>query len=538
METCGSPQIGLYLFFASLHDKMIIQQACVSHPCVNEKSSLYLITFWTENSISRRISFRVPVKGVLLMKTIRVLLLAVFCMGLLAVAGTASADDMTWADLRQALATNGTITLENSVTASASDEALVVPEGVTVRLELNGQTISRGLTEVAEDGSVIIVQGTLTVTDSGSGGRITGGFAEIGGGILNDGTLTIEGGSIEGNSALYDGGGIYNVGSLALRGGAVTGNTAGRYGGGVCLTISNTMRVSMQGAPVVWDNTPSNLYLPENRKITITNIMDTGARIGITCPAFMTTFTEHYHDFAQAVPTAYFFSDMEGCRVARNGYKEGSSDSYEARWETIITYLNTNEYGRRYTTLDANYTLVTSDTEDMTSAWYVVRGTVTVDHRLNVEDGDSVNIILLNGAVLKATDGIYVDSDSSLSIYAESEANGLLIAKGSSNGAGIGGKKEKGYGSIYIHSGKVSAEGADWAAGIGGALNANNGSGLVVVYGGDVTAEGGKYAPGIGGGGCHEDDKYGNIGRLVFYGGTVNATGCSAHLYCNFVPLD
>ena len=163
----------------------------------------------------------------------------------------------------------------------------------------------------------------------------------------------------------------------------------------------------------------------------------------------------------------------------------------------------------------------------MTSAWYVVRGTVTVNHRLNIEDGDHVNIILLNGAVLKATDGIYVDSYSSLSIYGESEANGQLIAKGSSNGAGIGGKKEKGYGSIYIHSGKVSAAGAEWAAGIGGALNANNGSGLVVVYGGEVTAEGGKYAPGIGGGGCHEedDDEYGEIGRLVFYGGTVNATG-------------
>lgn len=88
--------------------------------------------------------------------------------------------------------------------------------------------------------------------------------------------------------------------------------------------ISNAMNISMEGTPVVWDNTPSNLYLPENKKITITDVMDTGARIGITSPGFMFTFTEHYHDFAQAVPTAFFFSDVEGCWISRNGYKENS----------------------------------------------------------------------------------------------------------------------------------------------------------------------------------------------------------------------
>ncbi len=149
------------------------------------------------------------------MKTYRILLLAVICTALLAVACTAVADDMTWADLKQALTVNGTISLDDDVIASAGDEMLVVPTGVTVTLDLNSHTISRGRTEVVEDGSVILVQGTLTVKDSGTGGRITGGFAEIGGGILNDngGTLIIESGSIEGNCALYDGGGIYNVGA-------------------------------------------------------------------------------------------------------------------------------------------------------------------------------------------------------------------------------------------------------------------------------------------------------------------------------------
>ena len=235
------------------------------------------------------------------MKTIRAFLLAAFCAVLLAATGTAAADDMTWADLQQALNTGGTVSLDSDVIASASDEALIVPQGVTVTLDLNSHTINRGLSEVAENGSVIIVQGTLTVTDSGSGGTITGGFAELGGGIANNGTLIIEGGSIEGNCAVYDGGGIYNSGTLAMRGGSVTGNTAGRYGGGVFHNATMTM----EGTPVVWDNTPSNLYLPEGKRIRFTNAMNTGARVGVTCPSFVTTFTEHYHDFAQAVPILF-----------------------------------------------------------------------------------------------------------------------------------------------------------------------------------------------------------------------------------------
>ena len=456
------------------------------------------------------------------MKTIRAFLLAAFCAVLLAATGTAAADDMTWADLQQALNTGGTVSLDSDVIASASDEALIVPQGVTVTLDLNSHTINRGLSEVAENGSVIVVQGTLTVRDSGSGGTITGGFAELGGGIANNGTLIIEGGSIEGNCAVYDGGGIYNSGTLAMRGGTVTGNTAGRYGGGVL----HNATLTMEGTPVVWDNTPSNLYLPEGKRIRITNTMNTGARIGITSPAFVTTFTEHYHDFAQAVPTAFFFSDVEGCRISQNGYKEHSDESHEGRWETVLTYLNVDRSGRRVTTLETNYTLLTSGSSNLTATWYVVRGDVTVNDRLDVKDSSSVNILLMDGAVLRAKDGIYVSSDSSLNIYGQSGETGQLIAEGSSKSAGIGGKNETGYGAIYIHSGRVQATGGSFGAGIGGGLDAANGSGLVTIYGGFVTAQGGEYGAGIGGGANDDDEPYyGDPGRIVIYGGTVNATG-------------
>ncbi len=194
---------------------------------------------------------------------------------------------------------------------------------------------------------------------------------------------------------------------------------------------------------------------------------------------------------------------MESCRVTRNGYREDSDESNEGRWETILTYFNTNEYGHRNVTLDSNYTLMTSGTRDLTATWYVVRGTVTVDHRLNVEDGASVNILLLNGAVLKATDGIYVDSYSSLRIYGESEEDGLLIAKGSSNGAGIGGgfRAENDNVTVTITGGRVYAEGRGTSAGIGGGGTGDDeGNGnKVTITGGTVTAVSQEHAIGKGG---------------------------------------
>ena len=141
------------------------------------------------------------------MRRIRILLFAVFCTVLLAAAGTAAADIMSWPELEMALHAGGTFSLGDDVTAYAHEEPIVILEGVTVTLDLNGHTIDRGLSEAVENGSVITVQGTLVLRDSEGGGRITGGFAQHGGGIYNAGTLVIEGGAVEGNCAVYDGGG-------------------------------------------------------------------------------------------------------------------------------------------------------------------------------------------------------------------------------------------------------------------------------------------------------------------------------------------
>lgn len=156
-----------------------------------------------------------------------------------------------------AAAEEETIALDGDVTAEAVDEAITIPAGKAITLDLAGHTLSRGLTEAVEDGNAITVNGSLTVNDSGTGGAITGGFNHgSGGGVLvaNGGALTLNGGAITGNRAdgsnavPANGGGvcIENGGSFTMNGGAVTDNetqmnVADCHGGGVYVAGSFTL---------------------------------------------------------------------------------------------------------------------------------------------------------------------------------------------------------------------------------------------------------------------------------------------------------
>ena len=146
----------------------------------------------------------------------------------------------SWAALQQAMdqAESGqAITLSQDIIALPRDTRLEVPSGKRVTLDLNGHTLNRGQIEYnPNNGSVLCVQkdAVLILKSSGDGeGKITGGYHDNGGGILNQGTLILEGGSITGNAALDAGGGIANYGTLILVGGKVYGNTALNAGGGV-----------------------------------------------------------------------------------------------------------------------------------------------------------------------------------------------------------------------------------------------------------------------------------------------------------------
>ena len=133
-----------------------------------------------------------------------------------------------------------------------------------VDIDLNGKSITG-----SGSGSVITVNGSLTLNDSSSegGGTITGGNARIsgytdGGGVYvaTGGSFTMNGGSISGNKAINRGGGVY-VGSgcsFTMNGGTITGGNIplnATKGGGVYVDSGGSF--TMDGGTIS-GNTASN----------------------------------------------------------------------------------------------------------------------------------------------------------------------------------------------------------------------------------------------------------------------------------------
>ena len=219
-----------------------------------------------------------------------------------------------------------------------------------------------------------------------------------------------------------------------------------------------------------------------------------------------------------------------------------------------------------------------SSIDDFTfgSGWYAVRGY----HELGgpVITGD-VNIVLCDDSTLSCEEGITVLRGATLTIWAQKDCTGQLIAKGNRvpetgitighvetnyygsaaiggmggsaecgnivingghitaiggvNGAGIGGGQYESSGNITINGGSdgsrtyVTARGGVYqgrkeealpygGAGIGGGLKGASGS--IVINGGTVVAEGGYQAAGIGGGRDRSN------GPITINGGIVTAT--------------
>ncbi len=148
------------------------------------------------------------------------------------------------------------------------------------------------------------------------------------------------------------------------------------------------------------------------------------------------------------------------------------------------------------------------------------------DAALQVSDGATLIIMANSTGRLTATGGDYAAgiggkiSEKSGNITIK---GGIVIAIGGFNGAGIGGGNSGAGGTVEITGGNVTATGRDGGAGIGG--GDGGAGGTVKITGGTVTATGGSshgyYSGGSGIGGGYA----GTGGTVEITGGTVTATG-------------
>ena len=240
------------------------------------------------------------------------------------------APDLTqWAGVQAAFSAGGDYTLTHDVTAVSTETALTVPSGKTVTLDLNGHSLNRALTSATENGNVITVSGSLTVTDSSTNhnGSITGGFnSGNGGGVVVTGTV------YDDNYEIVADGGVFT-----MTGGTITGNKATH--GGVYLEEGGSF--SVEGAPVISGNTRAdgiadNVHLNLGSYITVTGALQ-GANIGVAVwdennQPFASVFTKGYAydstdpDVAPArnsgvMPSTFFHSDVAGFDVGLNQTK-------------------------------------------------------------------------------------------------------------------------------------------------------------------------------------------------------------------------
>jgi predicted outer membrane repeat protein len=108
-----------------------------------------------------------------------------------------------------------TITL--TINTNLTIDALALPGG----LQINGHSSVQDFNVAS---NTLVFLNSLT---------IIGGFGVYGGGIFNDGTLTLTNCILSGNSATNSGGGIYNYGTLTLNQCTLSGNSAANGGGGI-----------------------------------------------------------------------------------------------------------------------------------------------------------------------------------------------------------------------------------------------------------------------------------------------------------------
>ena len=144
--------------------------------------------------------------------------------------------------------------------------------------KITGNTATNG-------GGVYVYEGTFDMDDGEISGNKTNSF---GGGVQvsrGNCVFTMRGGKIKDNTASSGGGvSVFDDGVFTMNGGSITDNKTTGTGGGVSMNRGGNITVS--GTAVIKDNkmgtANNNVYLFEDKFITVSGHLDDGASIGVT----------------------------------------------------------------------------------------------------------------------------------------------------------------------------------------------------------------------------------------------------------------
>jgi uncharacterized repeat protein (TIGR02543 family) len=141
------------------------------------------------------------------------------------------------------LTMNGNATIRDNHNVSSGGGLQLAYGGV---VNLNDSATIAGNSSVSGNGGGVWVYDATSILNVNDNAQITGNTAgNNGGGIYSVGTVTINGGTIQGNEAKgVGGGGIYaKFATVNLSGAVISGNIGGNYGGGIDLESDSILNV-------------------------------------------------------------------------------------------------------------------------------------------------------------------------------------------------------------------------------------------------------------------------------------------------------
>ncbi len=416
------------------------------------------------------------------------------------------------------------MTISNSADVDVTDHTIIIDSEVDAVLTLNGVDISASGAAIVTDGgnvSITLAEGSENLLASlGAAAIAAGGTGSLT--ITGEGTLKASG----------------TVGISAEDASLTLDNCVITADGGITAVATIIKGGSVKADSVTAQPTDGNtdVYLltvnnADNKALYIDNIAYAPSQHSIdgdkNVYAYLTGDT-HVVKLGNE-ETVYIFDDtnkvfrLPDMLVTGSGVSFGTDYTYEdgvltILSDTAITIANnpdvavTSDVIAVKKDVSADITLDGVNIEAVSGAAFSIEDNSTADVKITLADGSQ-------NSFTSAGDNAGLQKNGTSGTLEITGSTGKLTANGSGYGAGIGGSLNSSAANITISGGVIEATAETGGAGIGGGSDGGTAA-SIVISGGTVVAEGGQNGgAGIGGGAG------GTAADISISGGTIIATG-------------